>query len=59
MLTLVAFLLLVLRRIAFLTNGLSAHLDAMGIVNQTVENAISDAGMAVADLALARAEICR
>ena len=37
-----SFLLLVLRRIAFLAHGLSAHLDAVGVVNQAVENAISD-----------------
>jgi hypothetical protein len=28
---------LVLRRIAFLTHGFSAHLDAVGVVNQAVE----------------------
>ena len=32
--------------IAFLAHGLSAHLDAMGIVNQTVEDAIGDRGIA-------------
>jgi hypothetical protein len=31
-------LLLLLRRIAFLAHGLSAHRDAVGIVNQAVED---------------------
>ena len=33
-----SFLLLVLRRIAFLAHGLAAHLDAVGLVNQVAEN---------------------
>ena len=46
-----SFLLLVLRRIAFLPHGLTTHLDAMSIVNQTVEDAVSDGG--IADLLVA------
>jgi hypothetical protein len=41
-----SFLLLVLRRIAFFPHGLSARLDAVGIVNQAVEDAVSDGGIA-------------
>jgi hypothetical protein len=41
-----SFLLLVLWRIAFLAHGLSAHLDAMSVVHQTVEDAVSDGGIA-------------
>ncbi len=41
-----SFLLLVLRRIAFLPHGLTAHLDAMSVVNETVEAAVSDSGIA-------------
>ena len=41
-----SFLLLVLRRIAFLAHGLAAHFDAMSVVNQTVEDAVSDGGIA-------------
>src|ERR1035437_1333930 len=41
-----SFLLLVLRRIAFLAHGLSAHLDAMSVVNETVEDAVGDGGIA-------------
>ena len=40
------FLLLVLRRIAFLARGLAAQFDAMSVVNQTVEDAVSDGGIA-------------
>jgi hypothetical protein len=40
------FLLLVLRRIAFLAHGLAAHFDAMSVVNQTVEDAVSGGGIA-------------
>ena len=31
-----SFLLLVLRRIAFLPHGLTTHLDAMSVVNETI-----------------------
>src|ERR1019366_7147971 len=41
-----SFLLLVLRWIAFLSHGLTAHLDAMSVVHQTVEYAVSDGGIA-------------
>ena len=41
-----SFLLLVLRRIAFLAHGLAAHLDAMGVVHQTVEDAVGDGRIA-------------
>src|SRR5579863_3305129 len=41
-----SFLLLVLRRIAFLPHGLTTHLDAMSVVNETVEDAVSDGGIA-------------
>jgi hypothetical protein len=41
-----SFLLLVLRRIVFLPHGLTAHLDAMSVVNETVEDAVSDGGIA-------------
>ena len=41
-----SFLLLVLRRIAFLPHGLAAHLDAMSVVNETVEDAIGDGTIA-------------
>ena len=41
-----SFLLLVLRRIAFLAHGLAAHFDAVGVVNQTVQDAIGDGGIA-------------
>ena len=37
-----SFLLLVLWRIALLPHGLAAHLDAMSVVNKTVEDAVSD-----------------
>lgn len=41
-----SFLLLVLWRIAFLAHGLSAHLDAVGIVHQAIQDTISDSGIA-------------
>src|ERR1019366_3076105 len=41
-----SFLLLVLWRIAFLAHGLAAHFDAVGVVNQTVQDAIGDSGIA-------------
>jgi len=41
-----SFLILVLRRIAFLPHGITTHLDAVGIVNQAVEDAVSDGGVA-------------
>src|SRR5271166_6554119 len=41
-----SLLLLVLRRVAFFAHGLSSHLDAVGIVNQAVEDAIGDRGIA-------------
>ena len=41
-----SFLLLGLRRIAFLAHGLAAHLHAMSVVHQTVEVAIGDGGIA-------------
>src|SRR5208337_611491 len=41
-----SLLLLVLRRVAFFAHGLSSHLDAVGIVNQAVEDAVSDGGIA-------------
>jgi hypothetical protein len=43
-------------RIAFLAHGLAAHLDAMSVVNQTVEDAVGDGG--IADL-LVPARNCR
>jgi hypothetical protein len=39
-------LLLVVWGIAFLTHGLAAHFDAVGVVNQTVEDAIGNGGIA-------------
>ncbi len=41
-----SFLLLVLWRIALLPHGLTAHIDAMSVVNETVEDAVSDGGIA-------------
>ena len=41
-----SFLLLVLWRIAFLAHGLAAHFDAVGVVNQTVQDAIGEGGIA-------------
>ena len=44
-----SFLLLIAlvpRGIAFLAHGLSAHLDAMGIVHQAVEDAVGESGIA-------------
>src|ERR1035441_3254785 len=41
-----SFLLLVLWRIAFLAHGLATHFDAVGVVNQTVQDAIGDGGIA-------------
>ncbi len=41
-----SFLLLVLPRIAFLAHGLAAPFDAMSVVNQAVEDAVSDGGIA-------------
>ena len=41
-----SFLVLVLWRIAFLAHGLAAHFDAVSVVNQTVQDAIGDGGIA-------------
>jgi hypothetical protein len=41
-----SFLLLVLWRIAFFAHRLAAHFDAVGVVKQTVQDAISDGGIA-------------
>jgi hypothetical protein len=41
-----SFLLFVLWRIAFLAHGLATHFDAVGVVNQTVQDAIGDGGIA-------------
>ena len=40
-----SFLGFVLRWVGFLAHRLSAHFDAVGIVNQTVEDAIGDGGI--------------
>src|ERR1019366_1065966 len=41
-----SFLLLVLWRIAYLAHGLATPFDAVGILNQTVQDAIGDGGIA-------------
>jgi len=51
-----SFLLLVLRQIAFFPHGLAAHLYAVGIVHQTVEDAVSDGG--IADLLVPARDWC-
>jgi len=41
-----SLLLLVPWRIAFLAHGLAAHFDAVGVVNQTAQDAIGDGAIA-------------
>ena len=40
-----SFLLFALRRIAFLPHRLAAHFDAVGVMNQPVEDAVGQSGI--------------